>query len=65
MLFAGLIDTVKSRPDVPSVLDAGGRSIRVTRRHQMEIFSALLALLCGEFNGARRIIRTKASDAEL
>ena len=30
-------------------------------RHQMETFSALLALLCGEFTG----YRTKASDAEL
>ena len=34
-------------------------------RHQMETFSALLAILCGEFTGARWIPHTKASDAEL
>ena len=33
-------------------------------RHQMETFSALLAL-CGEFTGDRWIPLTKASDAEL
>ena len=34
-------------------------------RHQRETFSALLALLCGEFIGHRWIPRTKASDEEL
>ena len=34
-------------------------------RHQMETFSALLDLCCGEFTGHRWIPRTKASDAEL
>ena len=34
-------------------------------RHQMETFSALLALLCGEFTGLRWIPHTKASHAEL
>ena len=34
-------------------------------RHQMETFSALLAILCGELCGPRWIPRTKASDAEL
>ena len=33
--------------------------------HQMEIFSALLSLLCGEFIGHRWIPRIKASCAEL
>ena len=33
--------------------------------HQMETFSALLALCVGEFTGNRWIPRTKASDAEL
>ena len=33
--------------------------------HQMETFSALLAILCEEFIGLRWIPRTKASDAEL
>ena len=38
----------------------------ITRwRHQMETFSVLLTLLCGEFTGHRWIHRTKASDAEL
>ena len=34
-------------------------------RHQMETFSALLALKCGEFIRRRWIPHTKASDAEL
>ena len=34
-------------------------------RHQMEPFSALLALCAGEFTGHRWIPHTKASDAEL
>ena len=34
-------------------------------RHQMETFSALLAICAGEFTGHRWIPRTKASDAEL
>ena len=34
-------------------------------RHQMETFSALMALFCGEFNGHRWIPHTKARDAEL
>ena len=34
-------------------------------RHQMETFSALLAICAGKFSGRRWIPRTKASDAEL
>ena len=34
-------------------------------RHQMETFSAFLALFCGEFADHRCISRTKSSDAEL
>ena len=42
----------------------GGRSVISWWRHQMETFSALLAL-CEEFTGHRWISHTKASDAEL
>ena len=34
-------------------------------RNRMETFSVLVALLCGEFTGDRRIPNTKASDAVL
>ena len=34
-------------------------------RHQMETFSALLALVCGEFTGHRWIPLSKATDREL
>ena len=49
----------------PSVYFSWCLIIQSWWRHQMETFSALLAHLCGEFTGPRRIPHTKVSDTEL
>ena len=63
----GYCFTAKKKVYPVGKLDMKPMSIRILIwwRHQMETFSALLTLLCGEFTGHRWIIRTRASHPEL